>query len=338
MAIQPTTARAPGKLILSGEHAVIYGKPALVMACDRHAMVTVEPGDNDTLILHLPNLDSHRSWTREEAAQVRAEIRDHHDQFLAGDLPITKVLGQTGDLLLMCCDEIFGDACPAMKITVDSTIPPGTGQGSSAALLVACAAALLTATGASPVSSEIAGIATRVERFQHGTSSGVDPTVCARGGLLRFQPGRDPQPLMTPDLVTQVLHTGNPDSTTGECVAAVARRCGASSTIWTDFERITNQFQQALLEDDGRALHQAIRDNHHLLVEIGVVPQRIVDFVRQAEAEGASAKICGAGAVDGTAAGSILLYADGPRSQLCRAFDYHAHCCRLEREGVHVIA
>lgn len=338
MAIQPTTARAPGKLILSGEHAVVYGKPGLVMACDRHAMVSVEPGDKDTLTLRLPDLDTRRVWTRPDAAQVQTDTRENHTLFLAGDLPITRVLGQPGDLLLMCCDEIFGDEWPAMTITVDSTIPPGAGQGSSAAILVACAAALLTANGGSPEPSEVAGIATRVERFQHGTSSGVDPTTCALGGLLRFQNERDPQALVTADIATQVLYTGQPVSTTGECVAAVARRCGASSTIWTEFEEVTDRFQNALLEDDDQALHRAIRDNHHLLVEIGVVSKRVIEFVRQAEEEGASAKICGAGTVHGDPVGSILLHADGPRTQLCRAFDYHAHCCRLAREGVHVVA
>ena len=295
------------------------------------------PGEKDNLTINLPGLDEHMNWTQEEATFTRDRVQADHSRFLCGDISVSEVLHHPAELVLMSILEVLGETWLNLEVTVTTDIPIGGGQGSSASILAATTAALMAATDREPKQAAIADIATRMERYQHGTSSGADPMVCTYGGLIRFQKDQGPQPLPPPNLSVQIIETGRPESTTGECVSAVAARCGSSSTIWDEFERVTHRFQQSLLHQNSQGLHQSIRDNHNLLNEIGVVPKNTAEFIKQLEAEDASAKVCGAGTIVGNQAGTLLLYADGPRIELCHAFGYVAREIKLEKEGVCVI-
>ena len=172
--------------------------------------------------------------------------------------------------------------------------------------------------------------------MQHGKASGLDTYVSLHGGCVRFQNG-EAQELPLPRVPLYIVNTGTPASTTGEAVSAVAKRVGAASPIWEQFEGVANHMQKALERDDLKAFQRTLRDNHRLLGEIGVVPGRVAEFVSEVEAIGAAAKICGAGAVAGDAGGMVLVAAKEAPAELCAKYGYELLTVRPDPLGVRVV-
>jgi mevalonate kinase len=143
-----TPGRAPGKVLLLGEHAVVYGEPALAAAIPRFVTVEVEP-----------------------AAEPRIE--------LPGGV-------QTPFPVVQAAAQMAREAGIAGFVArVRSELPLGSGLGSSAALGVALARAFKPGCSA----DEAARLAMHLEQLLHGAPSGVDPAVCARGGVIFFTRG-----------------------------------------------------------------------------------------------------------------------------------------------------
>lgn len=145
--------QAPGKVLLVGEHSVVYGHPALAAAIPRYVTVAVEPAP-------APALE------------------------LPGSLPVPPEL-------LQACAELARDAghTGGFRARVHSDIPLGTGLGSSAALGVALARAFAPGCDAARASC----LAMRLERVLHGAPSGVDPAACAQSGVIFFTRGEPPR-------------------------------------------------------------------------------------------------------------------------------------------------
>ncbi len=144
--------RAPGKVILLGEHSVVYGHPALAAAIPRYVSVDV---------------------TRADEARIE----------LPGGM-------QVPFPVLEAAREMAGAAgfAGAFHARVESDIPLGSGLGSSAALGVALARAFKPGCDV----AEASDLAMRLERVLHGAPSGVDPAACAREGVIFFTRGEPP--------------------------------------------------------------------------------------------------------------------------------------------------
>ncbi len=171
--------------------------------------------------------------------------------------------------------------------------------------------------------------------MQHGRASGVDSYVSLHGGCVRFQ-GGEAQKVPLPRVPVFIVHTGVPETTTGECVSRVAREF-EKSMIWDDFEEITRRVEQVLGRNDIGAIQAAIRENHRLLVRIGVVPERVQQFVADIERWGGSAKISGAGAIAGDKGGVVMVIAEKPPVELCTRYGYELVAVRGEPLGVRIV-
>ena len=84
---------------------------------------------------------------------------------------------------------------------------------------------------------------------------------------------------------------------------------------------------------------RAVRANHDLLKQIGVVPENIHQFVTEVEGLGGAAKICGAGSVAGNSAGMVLVMIDdlAALAALCARYHYDILPIEGESRGVHVV-
>jgi mevalonate kinase len=80
-----------------------------------------------------------------------------------------------------------------------------------------------------------------------------------------------------------------------------------------------------------------IRENHRLLVQIGVVPEKVQRFISAVEARGGAAKICGAGAISGNAGGTLLLLAEELPQGLCEQYGYAADPVRGDPLGTRMV-
>ena len=107
--------------------------------------------------------------------------------------------------------------------------------------------------------------------------------------------------------------------------------------MWDNFESVANHMQKALEHDDLKAFQRAMRDNHRLLNEIGVVPGRVAEFVSEVEAAGAAAKICGGGAVAGDAGWMVVVASRATPAELCAKYGYELMTVRPDPLGVRVV-
>ncbi|WP_036232459.1 mevalonate kinase family protein [Marinobacterium litorale] len=329
-------ACAPGKVILSGEHAVVYGAPALALAVDRHMRVYYEPDK-------LPRL----SWHAQERTHVlgldkfsalRRRLDSHFDRYLRGELSVTQILRKPAELAFYAVDMarmLSGlEHLPRGSVRIDSDIPIGAGMGSSAALI----AALLTLFGQVDDLDELIRQVHHCERLQHGRGSLIDAATVCSGGLVRLQEGK----ISRLDTESMDLgkgwfwvFTGTPASSTGACVERV-RRGFEHSAIWSEYSDITQQIETALLS--GEPVMELIRANHRLLTRIGVVPAPLVRFAEQVEQHGGAAKIAGAGSVSGDSGGLMLLWLpEGTPADLSLLPDWHWGELKEEKSGVRVI-
>ena len=273
-------ATAPGKAILFGEHAVVYGRPAVaVPVTEVRAKATVMPlisGPAGRVEIHAPDI------------QLESPLAD-----LPGEHPL-KVAFHTLQAHLGL--ERF----PALRLQVRSTIPLAAGLGSSAATSVAVLKALSEFLGRPLEKAELNRLAYEVERAHHGSPSGIDNTVITYEQPVFFRRGEPFQPLeVAAPLILLVGDTGVPGST-AEAIAGVRRlRDADPAAVEAIFDRIGRLAETArdhLLAGSVTALGPLMDANHRLLEQIGVSSaelERLVTAAREAGAYGA--KLSGGG-------------------------------------------
>jgi len=260
-----------GKIILLGEHAVVYGYPALAAALDRGVtMAPVPTPAGGALRLDL------RSWNLAVSAD------DDH--------PVARSLAAIADEL---------DAgSPPVSLIGDAQIPPGAGLGSSAALAVAVARALLTYLKRPIDAATLSRAAGASEALVHGRPSGVDVALAIAGGVGVFRRSAGLRSLVgVPALRVLVGPSGAPRST-----AAMIDRVAEATAGSVDDPRLrelgalTDTGTVALLAGDGAALGAAMNRAHALLGELGVSTAQLDALCQAARAAGAQgAKLTGAG-------------------------------------------
>jgi len=171
-------ASAPGKVLLLGEHAVVYGHPALAAALGRRVAVEVEedPG-GPTIELFAPATSS----TSHPTPTSNPTSTSH---------PALSAIPAPPELLRAAADlAAAAGAPPRFHARVRSELPLGGGLGSSAALAVALARAFAQLAGRHCPPERAEQLALQFERVFHGAPSGVDPAICARGGVILFRRG-----------------------------------------------------------------------------------------------------------------------------------------------------
>jgi len=333
-------AIAPGKLILSGEHAVVYDKPALVMAVDRCAESVIVPGGaGDEVSFELKDLQQTESFTLRALRDLRQRVARNYRLFLEGKLSIREVLYKPVELFqfafITILDGLHLKVANGLKIQLHSNIPIGCGMGSSAATVLSVIRAIGHYFRVDFRPEWYQAYSLEAENLQHGHASGVDTYISMHGGCARFRQGQADQ-LPLPRMPMHLVHTGIPETTTGECVSYVRERF-EHSAIWNEFEAVTNAMEKALRENNLESIQGAIRENQRLLSHIGVVPARVQAFVADIERDGAAAKVCGAGAVGGDKGGMVLVCAEKAPVETCRKHGYQLVSVRGEPLGARVV-
>lgn len=332
------TAIAPGKLILSGEHAVVHGAPALALAVDRYAKTTVSVSAAAHIGFELRNLPYHAQMTVGALKQVKRQLKDRYHAFTQGELGIRDVLKLPFELSQYAVSKLLGERHESpehagMHVATESTIPMGCGMGSSAAMIVSMLHAIAHYQGLSFDEDSYLEQAMDTENLQHGRSSGLDIRVALRGGCLYYHEGSyDSRPI--PSIKLYLVNTGKPLSSTGECVTHTSAYFSADSKRLSTFASVTAAMEQALMAADFAGLSFAVKENHRLLVQLDVVPDKVQHFVAALEAQGLAAKICGAGAVHGEQAGILWIIAKEPPHALCEQFGYTLDIVHAEPQGV----
>lgn len=305
-------ARAPAKLILSGEHAVVYGRPAIAMAVDRFAETSLFSAPSPTILFNLLSLSYTKTLTVQALRHLKHRVQNKYHKFLNGECTIREVLHRPFELMQYAfthfIDKLNVQLPQGVEVHTRSTIPIGCGMGSSAASVVSVLHAISHFFELNMPPENYISLSRDAENLQHGYSSGLDVHLAVHGGCVYFKEGHASHRAM-PEFPMYLVHTGVPETTTGECVTAVESKF-KNDRMGDAFERVTEAMDAALQSKRLVDVQQCVRENHRLLLRLGVVPQKVQGFVADLEKLGAAAKICGAGATVGEGAGMVLAIAD----------------------------
>ncbi|PSP65787.1 mevalonate kinase [Halobacteriales archaeon QH_8_67_27] len=285
------TASAPGKVYLFGEHAVVYGEPAVPCAIDRRARVTVEERDDDHLRVHAEDL-SLDGFTVEYGGRTDANP----------DVDVSQSLVEAATGYVNAAVAQARDAADAPRagfdITIESEIPLGAGLGSSAAVTAAGILAATRELGADLSATEVADRAYQAElAVQEGNASRADTFCSATGGAVRVE-GDDCRSLDAPELPFVIGFDGGAGDT-GALVAGVRELKDeydfAADTVAAIGDLVRNG-EAALGAGDVAELGQLMDFNHGLLSALGVSARSLDAMVWAARDAGAlGAKLTGAG-------------------------------------------
>ncbi|MBX3198189.1 MAG: mevalonate kinase [Labilithrix sp.] len=273
-----TEGAAHGKVILFGEHAVVYGVPAIAVGIERGARACAE------VLASGPSTLRVREWNlsvREDDAET----------------PLARAFG---DLLRVT--RAAGVSVPSLAVEAEADLPPGGGLGCSAALGVAVARALDHDAPA----EVIADRAGAWEAVFHGNASGVDAAVSALGGCVLFERGGAGADRSTitrvraPGVMHLCIGNSGEASSTRSMVEAVARlRARRPDTTQKAFDAIHTLVKNARLAIeavDRNAIGQLLDLNQMLLSGLFVSTPEIEQMCSAARAAGAlGAKLTGAG-------------------------------------------
>ncbi|MBN2013995.1 MAG: mevalonate kinase [Candidatus Altiarchaeota archaeon] len=276
-----TKASAPGKVILLGEHAAVYGNPVLVASVALRTYVKIDRRGDDEYTLN------NRSTNIKNL------------RFSFSDLP--KLKKEWGTVLTAeCIDKTLQklDEKSGLDIELFSEIPVASGMGSSASASSALCYSIAKELGHELEKKEIADLAWSVENIVHGRSSGVDPYAVTFGGVLRYKKG-DFVHLKIKEYPEVTVGNTGVKSNTLESVGDVMKLKEAYPEFFDDYlsamKHIVDYGQRFLEEGDFRKFGEIMNVNHGLLSSIGVSSPELERLVWAARKVSLGAKLCGAG-------------------------------------------
>jgi hydroxymethylglutaryl-CoA synthase len=333
------TARAPAKLIISGEHAVVHGCPALALAVNRYSDTTVSHHSLPNILFDLVNLPHKRARTLKALHKLKNRLHNSYDAFLRGEKGIRDVLKKPFELVEYTTSNLIEklniDPEQGLNIHTHSNIPTGCGMGSSAAAIVSTNFALARFLGKAMSPQDLQALNLAAENLQHGKSSGLDLYISSHGGCHYFQNGQS-QARNLAKFSLNIVNTGSPNSTTGECVKHSSELL-QSESLRNHFTAVTEKIDQAWQEENLELFMQGIKENHQLLCTLGVVPKKIQNLISALEQAGAAAKVCGAGAIYGDSAGIVLVSGGTDIEKLIQSFGYQLELLEAEAAGVRIL-
>jgi mevalonate kinase len=325
-----TTASAPGKVYLFGEHAVVYGEPAVPCAIERRARVTVEQREDDALRVDARDLQLEGFTVQYDGGPEGRPDVDVEDTLVEAAMGyVEAAVSQVRDA---------ADAPDAgFDVTIESTIPLGGGLGSSAAVVVAAIAAGTRELGVDLDDAALADRAYQVEHeVQNGQASRADTFCSTMGGAVRVE-GDDCRTVGAPELPFVVGFDGGAGDT-GELVSGVRELKDtyefAAGTVG-NIGDIVRRGEQLLADGDVAELGRLMDVNHGLLSALGVSSRSLDGMVWAAREAGAQgAKLTGAGG------GGCIVALDDTDATL-DALRYSTHCeeafrAELATDGVRV--
>jgi len=324
----PLVVSAPSKVILHGEHAVVYGKTAVAASLDLRTRMTIKPHLTH-VVVNFPDVGLSDCWTVEQLKELfkhrpTDKIEDEVDMvyldkihdFLGTDQSNLRMASVICFLYLysvMVSPDII-----TMEIHVESEIPLGAGLGSSAALSVCLSAGL---TGvlhqvksleknifnhlSNSAKKDVCRLAFLSEKILHGTPSGIDNSVSTYGGLCKFSDGVL-TPLPTTTTLSILLVNTNVERNTKDLVNKVRLKYDSHPKIikpvLESIDGVSEAFL-ALLENMGTGnstatyheMEELIDYNQALLQSLGVSHSALQDICNTVRQFGMHGKLTGAG-------------------------------------------
>ncbi|MFP3984809.1 MAG: mevalonate kinase [Candidatus Bathyarchaeia archaeon] len=285
--LSAVTASAPAKTILFGEHFVVYGEPAIVLAIEKRAYATATRRSDTHINVVSKNLGLSHCFEN-DCSLADKDRKDVYAQLEPVVITVNEVLSR------------YYERKIGVNVEIRSSIPIAAGLGSSAAVAVATTLAVSELFNLKLTLKEIFQIAYDAEKLIHGTPSGIDPLIATYGGIIIYQKDRY---FTSVELKTEFpFVVGNTciERSTGRLVAEVRRMYDSYPNIVKPIIKSGGQIAQVaakmLQEGNLKTLGELMNVNHSLLQAVGVSNEALDKLVFAARKAGAlGAKLTGAG-------------------------------------------
>lgn len=290
-----TKSSAPGKIILFGEHAVVYGRPALAIPVTQvHADVEIADSDRPGIWIDAPDIHLHAELNTLPSDHPIASII-HNFLFISRLSPSPR--GKRVPFRVGARGE---GHFPNLNIKITSTIPVASGLGSGAAVTVALTRALSAYLDYPMTDEDTNAFTYEIEKIHHGTPSGIDNTVVTYAKPVYFVKGQSIETFAVGKPFTIVIGNTGVSAPTKESVGDVRKLWEVDKEKWegvfNKVGKIADDAREAIESGKLKELGELMNHNHMLLQELTVSSPELDALVSAARKAGAlGAKMSGGG-------------------------------------------
>jgi mevalonate kinase len=308
-------AKAPGKIILFGEHFVVYQNRAILGAINKYATVTSEKTNTDNILIS-SSLGQSSIQKDEDVSNVEKKFRPF---FYIAKQVIEKNNFEKG-----------------ITIKIESDIPIGAGLGSSSACCVAAAASILNLFNITD-EKEVLELAINAEKTIFPNTSGADCTVSVSGGIIEYQKEKGFSKIETENEFNFIIIDSEQVHSTDKVVERVRKFKENNSDVFTELcseeERLIAKALDSMKKNDLETIGKCMAQNQMFLEQIGVSNDELLSITKEIEKITFGAKITGAG--DG---GCIiaLTQKDDDLSEYVNTTKYQTYQVTIQKTGMQV--
>ena len=308
-------AKAPGKIILFGEHFVVYQNRAILGAINKYATVTTEKTNTDNILIS-SSLGQSSIQKDEDVSNVEKKFRPF---FYIAKQVIEKNNFDKG-----------------ITIKIESDIPIGAGLGSSSACCVAAAASILNLFNITD-EKEVLELAINAEKTIFPNTSGADCTVSVSGGIIEYQKEKGFSKIETENEFNFIIIDSEQVHSTDKVVERVRKFKENNSDVFTELcseeERLITKALDSIKKNDLETIGKCMAQNQMFLEQIGVSNDELLSITKEIEKITFGAKITGAG--DG---GCIiaLTQKDDDLSEYVNTTKYQTYQVTIQKTGMQV--
>ena len=308
-------AKAPGKIILFGEHFVVHGNRAILGAIDKYATVTSEKTNTENILIS-SSLGQASIQKDQDVDKVEKKFRPF---FYIAKQVITKNNFDKG-----------------ISVKIESDIPIGAGLGSSSACCVATAASILNLFDKSD-EKEILELSIQAEKTIFANSSGADCTVSVHGGIIQYQKEEGFSKIDIENELNFLIIDSEQVHATDKVVEQVKKFKEENSNVFSELcseeERLITKALDSIKNNDLQTIGKCMAQNQMYLEQIGVSNDTLLSITKEIEKITFGAKITGAG--DG---GCIIALTekDNDLSEYVNTTKYQTHQVSIQNTGMQV--
>jgi len=308
-------AKAPGKIILFGEHFVVYQNRAILGAINKYATVTSEKTNTENILIS-SSLGQSSIQRDEDVSNVEKKFRPF---FYIAKHVIEKNNFDKG-----------------ITIKIDSEIPIGAGLGSSSACCVATAASVLNLFSNSD-ENDVLELAIQAEKTIFPDTSGADCTVSVSGGIIEYQKEKGFSKIKTENEFNFLIIDSEQVHSTDKVVERVRKFKTENTRVFTELcseeERLITKALDSMMKNDLETIGKCMAQNQMFLEQIGVSNDELLSITKEIEKITFGAKITGAG--DG---GCILALTqkEDDLSEYVNTTKYQTYHVSIQKTGMQV--
>ena len=268
-------ASAPGKVILFGEHFVVYGVKAILCSINKRVTVTAEK-------------------TSERKISINSKIGKLE---LEPDKPISEINSPLKPFYYLA-NKAVENKDTGIHIQIDSEIPLGAGLGSSSACCVAGAAAIFKLFG-NISKEEILELAIEAERTIFENTSGADCTVCTYGGIMEYDKNKGFKKIEYEPNFQLVIINSNMEHSTQSMVSKVKEFENKNKEEFSKLSNLESKLVEDVLklvkENKIQEIGQKMNQNQKYLENIGISNKELTKMIKIGQESSFGAKITGSG-------------------------------------------